>query len=515
MKKKSIIFIFLTISIVFTACEISKSSIPETETQHKPETNTETHEDPPEDHPETNPTETTTKALIRIEYNNISKEFSSYTDINNYLVYEIPKCNTPIIISILEEDPIISRVRTIISSLFISENTCILDLSACTKLVSIEENGLYFLRNIKKIILPQTLTKLGDNCFSGCTELETIVLPKEVTKLPKGTFSGCTNLLFQIPDTIKEIGDSCFAGCEKFTDVILPNSLETLGDYAFSNCNNLKKIKISNNITRIPKYCFSKCKDLKEIDFGQNIELLDDNAFEFCSSLTKILDFPISLKTIGSSCFSDCEQLTDVYLPDGLKVIEGGAFWNCVSLRNIRIPDTLECLEGNIFGLFREVDNIGTLRINMSSRILEYNNIYTIRFEHAERLWWLNSCWRNLEIIFSDDSKTICDGALLGFYTDYNLHVTIPETVESIGLFAFASTSLDSLVIPKSVKKICKNAFPQTSYIEYIKFEDTSNWYVTKNSNYTDGEPIDLSDAEKNIDLFTSTYLNYYFYKKE
>ncbi len=513
--KKNLLFIFLSISIVFIACEISNSSISETGIQQKPKTDTEAPEEPPKDNPETNPTETTTKALIRIEYNNISKEFSTYVDIQNFLVYEIPKSSIPIIITILEENPVVSRIRTIVNYLFLSENTCILDLSACIKLFSIDDNAFSNEKNIKKIILPQTLTKLGDNCFSGCTELETIILPKEVTKLPKGTFSGCTNLLFQIPDTIEEIGDGCFSDCKQFTDVILPKSLETLGDYVFSNCNNLKKVKLGNNIKRIPKYCFSNCKKLTEIDFGQNIELLDDNAFEFCTSLTKILNLPFSLKSIGNYCFSDCEQLTDVYLPDGLEEINNGAFWNCISLKNICLPDTLKRLEGNIFGLFREVDNIGTLQITMSSKILEYNNIYTIRFEHMERLSWFNSCWRNLNIIFSDGSKTICDGALMGFYSDYNLHVTIPETVEDIGLFAFAATSLDSLVIPKSVKKICKNAFPQASKTSYIKFEDISNWYVTNNSDYTGGEPIDLSDAKKNIELLSDTYLNYYFYKKD
>ncbi|BFU19024.1 leucine rich repeat protein, BspA family protein [Entamoeba histolytica HM-1:IMSS-B] len=60
-------------------------------------------------------------------------------------------------------------------------------------------------------IIPTTITKLGDYCFSGCVVLCKITIPTSVSEIGYRCFSECSFLSsIDIPTTVSEIGDDCF-----------------------------------------------------------------------------------------------------------------------------------------------------------------------------------------------------------------------------------------------------------------------------------------------------------------
>ena len=72
-----------------------------------------------------------------------------------------------------------------------------------------------------------------------------------------------------IPNCISKIGFAAFSRCSRLKSIIIPNSVNTISDYAFSNCSALTNIVISNKINEIGesvffgmfityKYCNSK-----------------------------------------------------------------------------------------------------------------------------------------------------------------------------------------------------------------------------------------------------------------
>ena len=62
-----------------------------------------------------------------------------------------------------------------------------------------------------------------------------------------------------IGDGITTIGDNVFSDCSSLTSVTIPNSVTTIGGYAFSVCSSLTSVTIPNSVTEIGDYAFSLC----------------------------------------------------------------------------------------------------------------------------------------------------------------------------------------------------------------------------------------------------------------
>ena len=90
--------------------------------------------------------------------------------------------------------------------------------------------------NLKKLMLPNSITIIDEGAFSNCTSLSTLKLPDSLTSIRRGTFEQCTSLTsLIIPDGISEIGPTAFAGCTSLLSVTIPNSIVTIDERAFSN----------------------------------------------------------------------------------------------------------------------------------------------------------------------------------------------------------------------------------------------------------------------------------------
>lgn len=78
-------------------------------------------------------------------------------------------------------------------------------------------------KSLVKLILPNSLRKIGWNCFEQCENLVNI----------------------EIPPNVIELGDFCFKQCESLINVKLPNSIKRYGIYrilsSFEGCYNLKQ----------------------------------------------------------------------------------------------------------------------------------------------------------------------------------------------------------------------------------------------------------------------------------
>ena len=74
-----------------------------------------------------------------------------------------------------------------------------------------------------------------------------------------------------IPDTVTSIGECAFENCTSLTEVIIPNSVTSIGAYAFNNCTSLTEVIIPNSVTFIDDYAFYNCTSLMEIDIPNSV----------------------------------------------------------------------------------------------------------------------------------------------------------------------------------------------------------------------------------------------------
>ena len=117
-----------------------------------------------------------------------------------------------------------------------------------------------------KLILPDTITSIGEKAFMNCTELVEVSLPRGVSELSDYIFAGCKNLkLFVSPDGITSIGKNAFDGCSNLVAVNLSKNLKTIGDEAFRSCIKLPNIFIPRSVTSIGYDAFYDCRIMREI----------------------------------------------------------------------------------------------------------------------------------------------------------------------------------------------------------------------------------------------------------
>ena len=231
--------------------------------------------------------------------------------------------------------------------------------------------------NVETIILPKTITSIGQNAFYQCTGLTSINIPNRVKNIGDRAFNGCTSLTsVTIGNSVTNIGYYAFYHCSKLTSITIPNKVTSIRGYAFNGCNGLTSVNISdiaawckiafNNsyanplyyahnlylngtlvtdlvipdgVTSINKSAFHDCHSLTSVTIGNSVTSIGISAFYFCTRLTSVT-IPNSVTSIESFAFKYCSSLTSVTIPNNVTIIGNEAFGDCTSLTSITCEAT-------------------------------------------------------------------------------------------------------------------------------------------------------------------------------
>ena len=190
--------------------------------------------------------------------------------------------------------------------------------------------------SLSNIVIPDSVTDIGDYVFFHCRSLSNIVIPDSVTDIGEGAFSDCRSLSnIVIPDSVTDIGKSAFSGCSSLSNIVIPDSVTDIGDDAFFHCSSLSNIVIPDSVTDIGEGAFLYCSSLSNIVIPNSVTDIGDYAFSYCSSLSNIV-IPDSVTDIGNFAFSRCCSLSEIVIPSSVTSIGKGAFYNC------KFPDNLK-----------------------------------------------------------------------------------------------------------------------------------------------------------------------------
>ena len=149
--------------------------------------------------------------------------------------------------------------------------------SSCEKLVS--------------VMLPETITAIGETLFYECPLIENIVVngnggvySSEYGVLYKGNSlavypQGKADEKFNIPAGTDNICDYAFLGNQNLKNVILPDSVKSIGNGAFSGCSALTSVTIGENVKSIGVYAFFNCLSLKSVKLSDTTTEIGDSAF--------------------------------------------------------------------------------------------------------------------------------------------------------------------------------------------------------------------------------------------
>ncbi len=162
---------------------------------------------------------------------------------------------------------------------------------------------------IKKIIITDGVTTIGNWAFYFCSSLTEVSIPDSVTSIGESAFYFCNSLKeINIPDGVTSIGESAFYNCYSLKEVNIPDGVTSIGTTTFTCCYSLTKINIPDSVTSIGSSAFISCSSLKKITIGKNVTSIGDNAFSNCTSLKKVV-IPAKVKKIGRKAFYNCTNL--------------------------------------------------------------------------------------------------------------------------------------------------------------------------------------------------------------
>lgn len=130
-----------------------------------------------------------------------------------------------------------------------------------------EELKGFIERSLTTVNIPDSVTSIGRNAFSDCTNLKLTSLPSGVTSIKDGAFDYCAELaLTSLPSGVTVIGSSAFRCCTNLELTSIPSGVTSIGAYAFAKCTKLTKLTFKGTPQSIIVSAFSSCTNLRTIN---------------------------------------------------------------------------------------------------------------------------------------------------------------------------------------------------------------------------------------------------------
>ena len=194
-----------------------------------------------------------------------------------------------------------------------------------TKATGIVDEAFADMDHLKKVELPETVTKIGINAFRSCTGLTEI----------------------KIPDNVTSIGASAFNYCSGLREIRIPDGTNVIGQRVFYKCNSLKKITLPYVGYQI------NATNTKYIGYLFGASTAGRNAEYVPSSLREVVITKDT--TIIESAFANCMYLNKIILPESILSIENYAFDGCTNLQTIEIHNQELTIGAEAFSYCDEV----------------------------------------------------------------------------------------------------------------------------------------------------------------
>jgi hypothetical protein len=227
---------------------------------------------------------------------------------------------------------------------------------------------------LNAVFIPASVSEIGEKIFNGCPCNLKITAhpgnPKYSSDVGALFNKNKTELLccpaanqgdYVVPDTVTIIRSNTFSGCRGLTYITIPDSVVEIEEEAFNGCKSLCKVVISKSVTKIGKDAFtlSYINIYEEYDYcaelfeeitvhPDNPKFADENGVLFNKEKTVLICYPggrqgdyvipASVTEIGESAFSGCGHLTSVIIPDSVVDIGNHAFCGCSGLTSVTIP---------------------------------------------------------------------------------------------------------------------------------------------------------------------------------
>ena len=345
---------------------------------------------------------------------------------------------------------------------------------------------------IKKLVINDGITRIGNYAFYGLEELEEI------------TWS----------NTLISIGEYAFYNCVSLTEFIAPSSLELVEWSAFEGCTSISNIKLNEGLKEVELDAFKETK-IKSLTIPSTLEEFSSSA---CYGVLTLEEYvvaegnttfwtdngalcrtPESKKWVDFLAYPPASPLKTYKIPDGVTSLRNQAFQNSKNLEEVIIPDTVTLMNAYVFeksgiksitipdtkidpfgmGLFKDCTSLETVNIEAYIDETYLDSGLHATFENCISLKNVNISEGKIKTIYRDAFKN-CTSLE---------RIVIPEGTRIIEPSAFENCpSLKEVVWPNSISDVSETAFKGCTLLNSKYPED----FTLKSDGYYRGEDIEL-----------------------
>lgn len=398
----------------------------------------------------------------------------------------------------------------------------------------------YYWGNAVKIVLPDTVTLIGDNSFAKAKKLKTIQIPSGVTAIGGEAFSDTRITEVAIPASTEYIGRAAFWKCGKLKKVTFEKGIETIGKWAFQQ-SGINKAVLPEGLLEIKQAAFSKCLSLRQVSLPASVEDIGAGIFSGCDSLKKVavneknehyesinqavytkgdnmalvdgggvtgaFEIADGTESIEKCAFESNGKLTSVTMPDTVKTVKEGAFLSCKklkravigkkvtklgvssfaqcsSLKEIKIPQKVKRIENSAFYdcSAAETMTMGSdVSFIGSHAFAECDSLLEAEIPGTVSDIGTRAFYQNTSLAFLELTEGIQDIGKEAFAYCALTFVSLPESVVSIKNAAFqGNKKLEEVYIPASVTEISDNVFASCPKLAWLEVSEENEVYASE-----------------------------------
>ncbi len=383
--------------------------------------------------------------------------------------------------------------------------------------------------NLQIVNLPRSVRTIGSSAFSGCTSLYSINIPDKVDDIGSGSFAACPSLssidvsaanpeflcsdgvlytgdgkeivqylagrassTYAMPLSVEKIREYAFWGADNLTGVAISSNVHEIEEYSFANCPALSAIIIPPTVTKIQAYAFSDCENLRSAVIPTSVGYIDDLAFYMSDGVKVQLVEPDSPLLTPQVAAVSGNGLTGTAVANDAQNGDASGEGDAGSTASEPTGPVIIDYEENVLpGELGSTKIVGSKAVLLMSPAMQAKDSYNLNKAELEDgiansnltntgreepfsiirsvLDRYNGSDQNVEI----PSDVIRIGNR-SFYKNNTIeNVSIPDSVNSVGDFAFARSTLKSVKIPDSVTEIGYASFYQCNDLEDVTIPDS------------------------------------------